>query len=403
MPDTGIQNVISKQDSLSHCKDRLIQADVLIVGAGFYGATIAENLASNGCRVVIIDRRHHIGGNAYSSFDSETGIEVHEYGPHLFHTSNKVVWDYVQRFSAFTSHQLRVFTQYAGQVYPMPINLATMCQFFGRVLSPTEAQALIRSQAKEMDGHTPRNLEEKAISLVGRPLYEAFIRGYTLKQWQRDPRDLPESIITRLPVRYDFNTRYFNDFYEGLPQDGYTALFDRMLDHPNISVHLGVDYFELKPDVPEALITVYSGPIDRYFSYSEGALGWRSLKFEKSILPVESWQGTGAMNYSDESVPWTRIIEYRHFHPERQYTKDKTVIVKEFPMAAGPSADPYYPVGTLEDAKRYLSYRARAEAERNVIFGGRLGSYRYLDMHQAIASALKDSTMITERLRARGQ
>ena len=362
---------------------------------------MAETLAANGFRVVLIDQRNHIGGNAHSSFDSETGIEVHTYGPHLFHTSNKAVWDYVQRFSAFTSHQLRVFAQRAGQIYPLPINLATMCQFFGRALSPSEAQELIRAQGAELNGQPPRNLEEKAIALVGRPLYDAFIRGYTIKQWQKDPRELPASIITRLPVRYDFNSRYFSDVYEGLPQDGYAALFHRMLDHPNISVHLGIDYFDLKPDVPDTLVTIYSGPIDRYFSFRDGMLNWRSLKFEKEILPIGNFQGTGIMNYSDETVPWTRIVEYRHFHPERQHSKDKTVIVKEFPSAVGPSADPYYPVGTYEDAKCYLNYRARADAEKNVVFGGRLGSYRYLDMHQAIASALKDSISIAERLASR--
>ncbi len=240
-----------------------------------------------------------------------------------------------------------------------------------------------------MAGRNPANLEEKAISLIGRPLYEAFIRGYTAKQWQTDPRDLPEHIITRLPVRYTFDNRYFNDKYEGLPIDGYTAIFERMLKHPKINIALGVDFFSLKSALPPGLPIVYTGPIDRYFDYSEGELGWRTIDFEKETLNTGDFQGMAVMNYADETIPYTRILEFRHFNPERSYQTEKTIIVREYSRSAQRKDEPYYPIDTRQDKDVFLRYRARAEAEMNVHFGGRLGTYRYLDMHQAIGAALK--------------
>ncbi|WP_421695217.1 UDP-galactopyranose mutase [Aestuariivirga sp.] len=379
----------------------ICHTDVLIVGAGFYGATLAERLASEaGKRVLLIDQRTHIGGNAHTRIDQETGIEVHSYGAHLFHTSNPRVWDYIRRFSDFTSYQHRVFTSHAGKVYPMPINLGTICQYFGKQFSPAEARELVACQAAELAGGNPRNLEEKAISLIGRPLYEAFIRGYTAKQWQTDPRDLPENIINRLPVRYDFNNRYFSDPYEGLPTAGFTAVFERMLAHPNISVHLGVDYFTLKPLLPQALKTIYTGPIDRYFDYAEGDLGWRTIDFSWEVHNEGDFQGTAVMNYADEDTPWTRIIEFRHLYPERDYQMEKTVTAKEFSRFARRGEEPYYPIDTPADRQTYRRYRDRAVAERNVHFGGRLGTYRYWDMHQAIGAALKAfETEISDMMR----
>ncbi|AYG59456.1 UDP-galactopyranose mutase [Rhizobium jaguaris] len=364
--------------------------DLLIVGAGFYGATIAERVANQLQKnVLLIDRRSHIGGNAYSEFDSETGIEVHRYGAHLFHTPNETVWTYLNRFTGFTDYKHRVYSTYRDQVYSMPINLGTISQFFNRRLSPDQARALIADQAAEMAGRNPANLEEKAISLIGRPLYEAFIRGYTAKQWQTDPRDLPEHIITRLPVRYTFDNRYFNDKYEGLPIDGYTAIFERMLKHPKIDIALGVDFFSLKSSLPPDLPVVYTGPIDRYFDYSEGELGWRTIDFEKETLNTGDFQGMAVMNYADETVPYTRILEFRHFNPERSYQNEKTVVVREYSRSAKRADEPYYPIDTRQDKEVFLRYRERAEAETNVHFGGRLGTYRYLDMHQAIGAALK--------------
>lgn len=366
------------------------KGDLLIVGAGFYGATIAERVANELQKnVLLIDRRSHIGGNAYSEFDGETGIEVHRYGAHLFHTPNELVWTYLNRFTAFTDYKHRVYSTYRDQVYSMPINLGTISQFFNRRLSPDQARALIADHAAEMAGRHPANLEEKAISLIGRPLYEAFIRGYTAKQWQTDPRDLPEHIITRLPVRYTFDNRYFNDRYEGLPVDGYTAIFERMLKHPRIQIALGVDFFSLKPTLPAGLPIVYTGPIDRYFDYSEGELGWRTIDFEKETLNTGDFQGMAVMNYADETIPYTRILEFRHFNPERSYQTDKTVVVREYSRSAKRVDEPYYPIDTRQDKEVFLRYRERAEAETNVHFGGRLGTYRYLDMHQAIGAALK--------------
>ncbi|RBM19286.1 UDP-galactopyranose mutase [Prauserella sp. PE36] len=366
--------------------------DLIVVGSGFFGLTVAERAASQlDKRVLVLERRHHIGGNAYSEPEPETGIEVHSYGAHLFHTSNKRVWDYVNQFTDFTGYQHRVFGKYQGQVYPLPMNLGLINQFFGKSHSPDEARALIAQQASEIETKDAQNFEEKAISLIGRPLYEAFFRGYTAKQWQTDPKELPAGNITRLPVRYNFNNRYFNDTYEGLPVDGYTAWLERMADHPKIEVRLNVDYFEVRDHIPAGTPTIYTGPLDRYFGYSEGRLGWRTLDFEQEVVPTGDFQGTSVMNYNDEDVPYTRIHEFRHFHPERDYPADKTVIVREYSRFANDDDEPYYPINTSEDREKLERYRelAAAEAkERNVLFGGRLGTYKYLDMHMAIGSAL---------------
>ncbi len=367
------------------------QHDLVVVGSGFFGLTVAERVANElGKRVLVLDRRDHLGGNAYSAPDPETGIEVHRYGAHLFHTSNARVWEYVNRFSTFTDYLHRVYTIYQGEVYPLPINLGTINQFFSKALSPTEARELIAEQADEIDSADAKNLEEKGISLIGRPLYEAFIRGYTAKQWQTDPKELPASIISRLPVRYTYNNRYFSDTYEGLPTDGYTALLTRMAESPNIEVRLNTDFFDVRDEVVrDGVPVLYTGPLDRYFDYSEGRLGWRTLDFEEEVVPVGDYQGTPVMNYADEDVPFTRIHEFRHFHPERDYPDDKTVIMREFSRFAEDDDEPYYPINTAADREMLLRYREKAKAEKGVLFGGRLGTYQYLDMHMAIASALR--------------
>jgi UDP-galactopyranose mutase len=372
-----------------------VRFDLVVVGSGFFGLTVAERVASQlDRRVLVLERRSHLGGNAYSETEPETGIEVHRYGAHLFHTSNRRVWDYARQFTAFTGYQHRVFTIYRGQVYPMPVNLGTICAFFGRYYTPDQARELVARQASEIAGKDVTNLEEKAISLIGRPLYEAFVRGYTAKQWQTDPTQLPPGIITRLPVRYTFNNRYFSDTYEGLPVEGYTTWLTRMVQHPNIEVWLDTDWFNVQDDIPRAhtgVPVVYTGPLDRYFGYAEGELGWRTLDFEQEILDTGDFQGTPVMNYADLDVPYTRIHEFRHFHPERDYRTDKTVIVREYSRFARPGDEPYYPINTAEDRAKLERYRelARKEtANRNVLFGGRLGTYKYLDMHMAIGSAL---------------
>ncbi|MDN5931438.1 MAG: UDP-galactopyranose mutase [Pseudonocardia sp.] len=369
--------------------------DLVIVGSGFFGLTIAERVAGElDKRVLVLERRSHLGGNAYSEREPETGIEVHRYGAHLFHTSNARVWEYCNRFTEFTGYQHRVFAKVGEQVYAFPMNLALINQFFGRSHSPSEARALIAEQAGEIDTKDAKNLEEKGISLVGRPLYEAFVKGYTAKQWQTDPTELDASIISRLPVRYTFDNRYFNDTFEGLPVDGYTAWLTRMADHPNIEVRTDVDYFDVRPEIQAAIPgtpTIYTGPLDAYFGNSEGALSWRTLDFEQEVVDTPDFQGAPVINYNDEEVPFTRILEFRHFHPERDYAGDKTVIVREFSRFAEPGDEPYYPVNTAEDRAKLLRYRelARKEtANANVLFGGRLGTYKYLDMHMAIGSAL---------------
>lgn len=369
--------------------------DLLVVGSGLFGLTIAERAAAAGRKVVVIDRRHHIGGNAYSEDEPETGIEVHRYGAHLFHTSNASVWQYANRFTTFTPYVHRVYTNHHGVVFPLPINLGTINQFFHAAYTPDEARGLIQELAGEFDPKTAQNLEERAIGLIGRPLYEAFIRDYTFKQWQTAPSELPAEVISRLPVRYTYDNRYFNDTWEGLPTDGYTAWMERMVDHPNIDVKLEVDFFdETQPLHKKAAVgqvpIVYTGPVDRYFDFVEGELGWRTIDLEQEVLPVGDFQGTSVMNYADADVPYTRILEFRHFHPERahRYPTDKTVVMREFSRFAGRDDEPYYPVNTPRDRQRLLAYRGLTQGEKDVHFGGRLGTYQYLDMHMAIGAAL---------------
>ena len=369
--------------------------DLIVVGSGFFGLTIAERVATQlGKRVLVVEKRGHIGGNAYSEAEPQTGIEIHRYGAHLFHTSNTRVWDYARQFTEFTDYQHRVFAMHGGQAYQFPMGLGLVAQFFGRYYSPDAARALIAEQAAEIDTADAQNLEEKAISLIGRPLYEAFVKGYTSKQWQTDPKELPASIINRLPVRYTFDNRYFNDAYEGLPVDGYTAWLTKMAADDRIEVRLNTDWFdvrdELRADSPSAPV-IYTGPLDRYFNYVDGRLGWRTLDFELEVLQCADFQGTPVMNYNDQDVPFTRIHEFRHFHPERDYPHDKTVIMREYSRFADDEDEPYYPINTDADRAVLTAYRHRARAETsaaNVLFGGRLGTYQYLDMHMAIASAL---------------
>ncbi|WP_342318580.1 UDP-galactopyranose mutase [Corynebacterium mayonis] len=366
--------------------------DLIVVGSGFFGLTVAERVANElGKRVLVVEKRNHIGGNAYSEKDPETGIEVHKYGAHLFHTSNARVWEYVNRFTDFTDYQHRVFAMHDGTAYQFPMGLGLINQFFGRYFSPDEAKALIEEQREGRDPAEATNLEERGIALIGKPLYEAFVKHYTAKQWQTDPTELPPEIISRLPVRYTFNNRYFNDTWEGLPVDGYTAWLEKMAEHELIDVHLDTDWFDVREQY-EGIPVVYTGALDRYFDYSQGRLGWRTLDFEKEVLDTGDFQGTSVMNYNDADVAYTRIHEFRHFHPERgEYPKDKTVIVKEYSRFADDDDEVYYPINTPEDREKLLAYRRLAAAEsrdKGVLFGGRLGTYQYLDMHMAIGAAL---------------
>ena len=366
-------------------------SDLVVVGSGLFGLTVARLMAEHGYDVTIYEKRDHIGGNAWSEIEPETGIEVHKYGAHLFHTSNKSVWDFVNQFTSFTGYQHRVWTKHKNQVFPMPINLGTINQFFGTAMSPSSAKREIEKQASEYSVDDAQNLEEKAIALIGRPLYEAFVKGYTEKQWQTDPKLLPAEIISRLPVRYNYNNRYFNDTYEGLPTDGYAAWLTKMADHPKIEVILNTPWVRADH---EGVPVVYTGPIDAYFDYSEGRLGWRTLDFDVSILAVQDYQGCSVMNYADNGPmsDFTRIIEFKHFHPERStFNYHWTVIAEEFSRFAEEGDEPYYPINTPDDRATLKKYRklVKRETEREqVYFGGRLGTYQYLDMHMAIASAM---------------
>ncbi|HET7476837.1 MAG TPA: UDP-galactopyranose mutase [Dermatophilaceae bacterium] len=381
-----------------------MRADVAVVGSGLFGLTVAERCADAGLDVIVLERREHIGGNAWSESDPETGIEVHCYGAHLFHTSNERVWEYVNRFTAFTNYQHRVWTIHHGEVFPLPINLGTINQFFRSALGPDAARKLVAEQAGEIQADRASNLEERAISLIGRPLYEAFVRDYTAKQWQVDPTQLPAQVISRLPVRYTYDNRYFSDRYEGLPVDGYAAWLTRMADHPRIEVLTGNDVLDpaapvTRADLVGQIPVVTSAPIDRWFGYAQGRLGWRTLDFEREVLPVGDFQGTSVMNYADLDVDFTRILEFRHLHPERlHYPSDRTVIVRERSRSATADDEPYYPVNTSADRAALQRYRDLAAGEPGVVFGGRLGSYQYLDMHMAVAAALNVADNALPRL-----
>ena len=365
--------------------------ELVVVGAGFFGLTIAERFASVvGKPVLVIDKRSHLGGNAHSEINSKTGVEVHKYGSHLFHTSNESVWNYITQFSKFNSYVHRVFTIHDGQSFPLPVNLQTINQLFGLALNPEGARKLINNQRESLLNTVgDSSFEAKALEVIGPDLYNAFIRGYTMKQWQTDPKNLPAETFSRLPVRFDYNSRYFSDAHEGLPLDGYFKVFERMVENPLIKVELDTDYFDTNYLDQPPTLTIYTGPIDRYFNFKFGELAWRTLDFEFQILDDEDFQGNSVINYADEGVPFTRIHEFKHLHPERWKQSRGTVIAREFSRFASRHDEPYYPVNSSQDRETLSKYRAAANEERNIIFGGRLGRYQYLDMHMAISSALQ--------------
>lgn len=363
---------------------------IIVVGSGFFGSVVAHCVATQlGLPVLVLEKRPHIGGNAHSEVDAETGIEYHRYGSHIFHTSNPHVWEFVRQFSDFNNYRHRVFARQGGRMYTIPINLMTINNFFGASFSPAEARAFIEAEIGRDHVSPPDNLEDKAISLIGRRLYDAFIRGYTMKQWETDPRELPPEIIARLPVRFTYDDFYFSDTFEGLPLGGYYRIFERMLSVPNIQVELNCDFFQVRAELPPDALVVYTGPIDRYYDYRCGVLGWRTMDFEIERPHQSDYQGAAIVNYPGLEHRFTRIHEFRHLHPERPHRSDRTLIMREYARFAREDDEPYYPIGTREDKQRYLEYRALALAETQMIVGGRLGTYRYLDMHQAIGAALK--------------
>ena len=358
----------------------------LIVGSGLYGATIAQQAKKAGKSVLVIDKRPNVGGNIYT--EKVEGINVHKYGAHIFHTNNKEVWDYVTSFVDFNRFTNSPVANYKGELYSMPFNMYTFNKMWG-VVTPEEAAAKIEEQKKEITGE-PKNLEEQAISLVGRDIYEKLVKGYTEKQWGRDCKDLPAFIIKRLPVRLTFDNNYFNALYQGIPIGGYTKLIEKMLE--GIEVRLNVDYLENKEELDKlAEKVIYTGPIDAYFDYKLGTLEYRSVRFENEILDKPNFQGNAAVNYTDRETPWTRIIEHKWFEfgkDENGNDLPKTVISREYSSEWKLGDEPYYPVNDAKNSTLYEQYKALAEAEGNVIFGGRLGEYKYYDMDQVIAAAL---------------
>lgn len=364
------------------------QYDYLIVGAGLYGAVCARELTDAGKKCLVIDKRGHIAGNVYT--EQVEGIHVHRYGAHIFHTNDQAVWEYVQRFAPFNNFINSPVADYHGEIYSLPFNMYTFNQMWG-ITTPEEAEAKIEEQRKAAGITEPKNLEEQAISLVGTDIYEKLIKGYTRKQWGRPCTELPAFIIRRLPVRFTYDNNYFNALYQGIPIGGYTRMVGRMLD--GIEVRLGVDYLTDKSGWDRiADKVIYTGPVDAYFGYCLGALEYRSVRFETEVMDKLDFQGNAVVNYTDEETPWTRIIEHKWFgfgKGEDGQDLPKTVISREYSSEWKPGDEPYYPVNDEKNAKLYTVYRELADQERNVVFGGRLGEYRYYDMDQVIAAALK--------------
>lgn len=377
----------------------MVNVDVVVAGAGLWGCTVARTLAEAGRHVLVLEKRPVVGGNVRCETDAETGIEVHTYGSHIFHTHLDDAWAFVNRFVSFNGYQHKVLAYYRGRTYFLPLGLTLVNQFYGLDLKPSELPAFIRAEAAKGAGdnsavaHAPRNFEEQAIAFVGRPLYEAFIRDYTRKQWGMDPRELSADIIKRLPVRANYDVNYFSDYRQGIPLTGYNSLFDRVLDHPNIVVECSRT-FTLSTlrtlGLPDTTPVFYSGPLDALFDFAFGALPWRSLRFERTCLPMADFQGTSVVNYTGDDVPFTRIHEFKHYHPEnaRTMSHPATVICREYPKAWQRGDEPYYAVDTSESRALRAQYASAAARLPNLVVGGRLGAYRYYDMDQSIASAL---------------
>ena len=354
--------------------------DYLIVGAGFFGAVFAHEAQKRGKRCLVVERRGHIGGNCYTA-DVES-IHVHRYGAHIFHTSDQQIWTYINQFCTFNNYVNSPIANYRGEIYNMPFNMNTFSRLWN-ISTPAEAKAIIDAQRADAPAQ-PQNLEEQAISLVGRDIYEKLVKGYTEKQWGRPCTELPAFIIRRLPVRFRYDNNYFNDRYQGIPEGGYTPIFEKLLD--GIDVRLNCDYFDHKDELrAQCRKVIFTGPIDRYFDYCYGPLQFRSLRFESEVLNMENYQGNAVVNYTDRETPYTRVIEHKHFEFG---TQPKTVITREYPMDWHPGDEPYYTVNDEKNDQLYQRYAALAEREPDVLFGGRLGEYKYYDMDKVIASAL---------------
>jgi UDP-galactopyranose mutase len=355
--------------------------DYLIVGAGLYGSTFAYEMNKQGKKCLVIDKRNHIGGNIYT--EEIEGINVHKYGAHIFHTSNKEVWEYINQFCEFNNYINSPIANYKGEIYNLPFNMNTFNKLWG-VRTPREAQEKIEEQKKEYGIVEPKNLEEQAISLIGKDIYEKLIKGYTEKQWGRDAKDLPSFIIKRLPVRFTYDNNYFNDRYQGIPIGGYTKIIEKMLE--GIEVRLNSNFFDKREEYENiADKIVFTGMIDEYYNYCFGKLEYRSLRFETEVLNEENYQGNAVVNYTEREVPYTRVIEHKHFEYGQQ---EKTVITREYPSEWKEGDEPYYPVNNKRNNELYQKYKELADREEKVIFGGRLGEYKYYDMDKVINALL---------------
>lgn len=358
--------------------------DYLVVGSGLFGAIFAYEAANKGKRVKVIEKRNHIAGNVYTK--EKEGIQVHEYGAHIFHTSDKKIWDYVNQFADFNRYTNSPIANFKGEIYNLPFNMNTFNKLWG-VIAPDEAETVINEQRSVLKGKIPENLEEQAISLVGTDIYEKLIKYYTEKQWGKKCTELPTFIIRRLPVRFTYDNNYFNDIYQGIPIGGYTQIIEKMLNHPNIVVELNTDFFDRKESyLREFPKIVFTGMIDQFFDYKLGKLEYRSLRFETEVINASNYQGNAVVNYTDSETPYTRIIEHKHFEFGNQ---EKTIITKEYSKKWESGDEPYYPVNDEKNNHLYKSYKKLAEEYGNIIFGGRLGQYRYYDMHQVIAATLQ--------------
>jgi UDP-galactopyranose mutase len=352
--------------------------DYLIVGAGFYGSICAHELKKRGYTVCVIDNRNHIGGNCYT--ENKDGINIHTYGPHIFHTSNEEVWRWINQFVEFNNFSLRIVANYKGEIYALPFNMWTFNKLWG-ITHPHEAKKLIDEQSSYITEIT--NLEEQAIKLVGKDVYEKLIKNYTAKQWRKDPKELPKEIITRLPFRLTYDNNYFNDKYQGIPIGGYTQIFEKLLD--GIEVKLGMDYF--KDELPKHNKVIYTGPIDKFFGYKYGQLEYKTTRFEHFKFDIDNYQGCAVMNYTDSDTTYTRTIEHKHFEPNIK--TESTWVTWEYPTQyKADETEPYYPVNDKDNNEMYQKYKTESEKLENIYFGGRLAEYKYYDMHQVISSAL---------------
>ena len=366
--------------------------DYLIVGTGLFGAIFAHEATKKGKKCLVIEKRNHIAGNIYT--EEQNGIQVHKYGAHIFHTSNKEVWEYINQFAEFNRYTNSPVARYKDELYNMPFNMNTFNKMWG-VVTPEEAKAKIEKEKKEANITEPKNLEEQAISLVGKTIYEKLVKGYTQKQWGKECKDLPSFIIKRLPVRFIYDNNYFNDIYQGIPIGGYTAIIEKMLE--GVEVKINTDFFDNREELENiAEKIVFTGPIDKFYNYKFGELEYRSLRFETEIKDIENYQGNAVVNYTEYEIPYTRIIEHKHFEYGPSLgkiaegdAKEKTIITREYPDKWVQGKEPYYPINNDKNNEIYGKYKELADKEKNVIFGGRLGEYKYYDMHKVIERALE--------------